>query len=336
MMYKRYLVLLVGCCWLSACCGSETDETPDEGPTPEGTTPAVGELEGPSWGVPESHLPANPGDYLFAAIPKSDSWDMVVWKGGTMGTASGNAATFVATTGEEVPNVPGSLMMAIGEAPELEAGDVVIGEVHGSCQLALVESVEGERVYARTVWVGKPTDLELPLGQVKRQAKGLSALGMAAYPDSGEMLLGWVAAVGPKTVWMIAASGKVVEVPREKVVSIVAGTKHVKGDQVYAATDGAIFTSATVEKVVENGLQYEVAYRSDDPTLADNRVVPFWEVTTRIKATKMPLKPYTPESYEPDPDADPDKPQRGEAGYTRGGTQRGGKDKARKVTKPKR
>lgn len=333
----KIFAVLAGCCWLSACCGGETTDTvPVEDTTLEEPTPANTGAEGPAWGVPDTNLPADPGDYLFAVLPASDRWDMVGWKGGVMGTASGTAATFIATTGEEVHNVPGSLMMAVTEAPTLKAGDVVIGEVHGSCQLALVDSIEDQMVYARTVWVGKPTDIDVPLDKVNRQAKGLNAMNMAAYPDSGEMLLGTVAAVAPKSVWMIAASGKVMEVPRSKVVPIAAGTQYGKGDQVMAATDGAIFTPATIEKVIERGLQYEVSYRSDDPTLTDNRIVPFWEVATGVTATKMPLKPYIPNPNEPDTETDPDKPRKGEAGYTQGGSQVGGKGEARQVNRPKR
>jgi hypothetical protein len=285
---------------------------------------------GPDWGLPDVEVPGSEGDIVLAVNPIGDSWDVVGWKAGELKTVSGNSATFLSAFITERPHTPGSLMVPVSDDPRLKVGDIVMGDVYATCRLARVEKIDGDTVTARTVWIGEATDVEMTIGKnVAKAPAGLKPMGVAVYPEGDAKYLGEVAHVAGDTTWLISTAGAVKQAATTKVLPINPYKKYKVGNEVHATWGGGRFYPAKIVKVVDDGLMYEVDYDSDNPALADNAVVPFWEVTKAIE----PGTKFTDSEFEED--STPAATFNEGEPTTRGGRSEGGRTSV-PVARPKR
>ncbi len=334
MTWTRTLLVLACTVWIGACCGTkETTETTEiETPTPEPVTEAPRpEAPGPGWDIPDTTVPGDVGDHVFAVSPLGSGWDVVAWRAGEIASIAGTAATL--TVGDKpVPNTPGSLVVPVAAELNAKPGAVLLCDTGKVVLPCILDKVDGSKVTARSVVDGEVARLELTVGEdVMKLTRGLNQLGVAAYPSAGEMALGQVAVVSPTTVWMITASGTTEEVVRSSVVPVMPGKRHQIGDKAYGVVGDGTLRSLEITSVLDGGLRYGV----DFAALPDDAVLAFWEITDNITASTMPLKGF--QRGEVELQESGDGPQRGEDGFQQGGTQRGsGRGEAKKVNRPNR
>jgi hypothetical protein len=330
-MTSTKMPLVLACTvWIGACCGGTKETT--EIPTPEPITEvAIPEAPGPEWAIPDTAVPGDVGDSVFAVAPITEGWDVVTWKAGKIDQVDGSRAKISVASGS-VPNIPGSLIVPIPAELTARPGTVLLCDAGDAVQMCILDEIDGKSVTAHTVVDGEVTKLQLTVGKdVMKLTRGLNQLGVAAYPVGDDMLLGQVAVVSPTTVWMITTDGEAREVVRSTVVPIMPGKHYSVGDKVYGIVTNGKFRGAEVTAVKDDGLQYGLDYT----TTHDDDMLAFWEVTDNITASEMPLKGF--ERGDGELQNTGDGPQRGDDGFQQGGTQRGsGSGEPRKVTRPNR
>lgn len=229
------------------------------------TSVAIPERTGPlrwaDFGGPFPRPTVTRGDKAWCAVPISGGWETL--KLTVLEVADADETHVRAKVGDSEYFVPAAFVARSEAARGLAKGSPVIASAEGTRVFGRVVTADTNKSTVRYRFAGTDAEKELDNTLLILLDGTLRYGGLVAFDGrrEGEKTARWrlgtfVSAQEERT-WLLDTSGKPLRLPSAQVRAIPTAMARV-GDRVVVARQGD-FVPATVKRVVEDGLQYEVA-----------------------------------------------------------------------------
>ncbi|MDI1443347.1 hypothetical protein [Polyangium sp. 6x1] len=281
---SRRLLLALATIPLAACAGGSAEpmKTPEAGAGKDSTegAPAAAKVAANSplagkderFGTVRAFAGDDPGKTV--TIPGKRAWTVGAGESWTIGLyefvrADGTRNVFKGPAGEPDFAIPGAYTLPAAPARGLAKGALVIVPVEESTTCGRVLGASDSEIKVALLVDTKRTEKALQPDQVLPLDGKLGFAAPVAYkqqPDARSFTLGTLVYTDGTTAWLQGAT----RVPAAQVKPLDVARPYKAGDKVFAVpAESDVFVPATVTKILDDGLQYEVKTQDGATKLAD-------------------------------------------------------------------